>query len=58
MLGDRRNENGEGIAEHDEEDVAYPHSCYKAKAPFVAVVQALLDDSKNNRPDRQCQSKS
>ena len=53
MLVKRGNDGGEGVAKHNQQDIAYPNAGDKAETAFVAVVKALLDDGKNDRPNRQ-----
>lgn len=45
-------QRADGIAKDDEDDIADPDAGDEAKATFVAVVEALLDDGKNDRPHR------
>jgi len=51
-------QGGERIAECDEDNIADPYAGDKTKAAFMPVIQALFDNSKNNRAHRQRKSKS
>jgi len=58
MLQHGGHEDCQRIAQHDQQDIADPDTGDKTESPFVPVVQALLDDGKDDGPYRQGKNKS
>src|SRR5882757_8382665 len=44
-------QGGKNIAQHHQQDIAYPYAGHKGKPALVPIGETLFDDGKNNRPD-------